>query len=89
MTDPLHLEDGICLAGVHFRYGPEQPRGLELEICRGERIGLIGNTGSGKSTTVNLLMPSAGRMLGMGQICMIRCISSGGRPGGRRSASWR
>ena len=39
-------------------------KGLDLEIRRGERIGLIGMTGSGKSTTVDLLMglliPSAG-----------------------------
>ena len=39
-------------------------RGLDLEIRRGERIGLIGSTGSGKSTTVDLLMgllePTAG-----------------------------
>jgi ABC-type multidrug transport system fused ATPase/permease subunit len=70
VAEPLPLREGIRLAGVHFRYGPEQPevlRGVELEIRRGERIGLIGSTGSGKSTTVDLLMgllaPSGGRVL--------------------------
>jgi len=67
---PLPLREGIRLAAVHFRYGPEQPevlQGLDLEIRRGERIGLIGSTGSGKSSTVDLLMgllaPTAGRVL--------------------------
>ena len=70
MIAPLPLHQGIRLEGVHFRYGQEQSevlRGLDLEIHRGERIGLIGSTGSGKSTVVDILMsllsPTAGRVL--------------------------
>jgi ATP-binding cassette subfamily B protein len=67
---PLSLQHGIRFEAVRFRYCEGLPwvlDGLELEIRRGERIGLIGSTGSGKSTTVDLLMgllaPSAGRVL--------------------------
>ena len=70
VSEPLPMRKGIRLQGVHFRYGVEQPevlQGLDLEIHRGERIGLIGSTGSGKSTMVDLLMglltPTAGKVL--------------------------
>jgi ATP-binding cassette subfamily B protein len=63
------LRESIRLVGVHFRYVLEQAdvlQGLDLEIHRGERIGLIGSTGSGKSTLVDLFMgllqPTAGRL---------------------------
>jgi len=71
---PLQLRNGIRFEGVHFSYGPGQPdvlQGLDLEIRRGERIGFIGSTGSGKSTTVDLLMgllkPTGGRLLVNGE----------------------
>ena len=66
----LPLRQAIRLESVHFSYGQDQPKvlqGINLQIRRGERIGLIGSTGSGKSTTVDLLMglltPTAGRLL--------------------------
>lgn len=70
VVEPLTLRQTIRFEGVHFRYDPTGPdilRGLNLEIRRGERIGLVGSTGSGKTTTTDLLMgllvPSAGRIL--------------------------
>jgi ABC-type multidrug transport system fused ATPase/permease subunit len=73
-VQPLNLRQAIRLDAVHFSYGSKLPivlRGVEFEISRGERIGIIGSTGSGKSTTLDLLMgllrPTAGRILVDGQ----------------------
>ena len=46
---PLIFSQSIRLEDVRFRYGQEMPevlQGVNLEIRRGERIGLIGSTGS-------------------------------------------
>ena len=67
---PLVFSQSIRLEDVRFRYGQELPevlQGVNLEIRRGECIGLIGSTGSGKSTIVDLLMgllaPTDGKVI--------------------------
>lgn len=58
-ADPLVFRHSIRLKNVDFCYTSEsQPvlKSLNLEIMRGKRIGLIGTTGSGKSTLVDLIM---------------------------------
>lgn len=63
----------IILEGVYHTYQPRTPyethalRNIALEIQEGEFIGLIGHTGSGKSTLVQhfngLLKPTAGKVV--------------------------
>ena len=67
---PLDFRKSIHLDRVRFRYaatGPWVLDGLSLEIAKGSRVGLVGSTGSGKSTTLDLLMgllqPTDGELL--------------------------
>ena len=58
-TNPVHLETvsgQITISNVGFRYGNRSVlRDVNLEIKPGEMIGLVGHSGSGKSTMVNLI----------------------------------
>lgn len=67
VTSPLPFNTAITFNGVSFRYRLDRPNVLNvinLTLPRGARIGIIGQTGSGKSTFVDLLMgllpPSSG-----------------------------
>ena len=71
---PLSFRDAIRFDAVRFRYSNDGPwvlDGLNLTIPKGVRIGFVGSTGSGKSTTLDLLMglldPTQGRILVDGQ----------------------
>ncbi|HEY2827111.1 MAG TPA: ATP-binding cassette domain-containing protein, partial [Pirellulales bacterium] len=58
-TKPVHptqLQGRIELRGVRFKYGTREVlHGINLKIEPGEMIGLVGPTGAGKSTLINLI----------------------------------
>jgi len=72
--NPIHSISGeICFDNVSFSYGNEKSSlaNINLTIKKGETIALVGSTGSGKTTMVNLLTrfynPSSGKILIDGQ----------------------
>ncbi|MBR0649751.1 ABC transporter ATP-binding protein [Roseomonas terrae] len=71
---PLVVRRGeIRFEDVHFGYGQERGvlNGFDLAIAPGERVGLVGHSGAGKTTAMNLLLrffsPEAGRIVIDGQ----------------------
>tara|TARA_B100000676_G_C18089933_1_gene858690 strand:- start:3925 stop:5733 length:1809 start_codon:yes stop_codon:yes gene_type:complete len=70
----LHFREFMRFDNVRFRYNSEEPwvlDSLNLTIPKGARVGFVGSTGSGKSTTLDLLMgllyPTEGEFLIDGQ----------------------
>ena len=51
-------EGNVTLKNVSFAYVPERPliEDLSLDVAQGQRIAIVGRTGSGKTTLINLLM---------------------------------
>ena len=56
LTD-VDFQQQLSFKGVHFSYVPDQPViiDLNLEISHGQTVAIVGSTGSGKTTLVNLL----------------------------------
>jgi ABC-type bacteriocin/lantibiotic exporter with double-glycine peptidase domain len=68
-VDPGRLRGRIALTGVSYAYSPgAQPvlQGVTLSIEPGERVAIVGRSGTGKSTLARLLLgmylPSSGRI---------------------------
>jgi ATP-binding cassette subfamily B multidrug efflux pump len=66
---PERTTGHIRLEGVSFRYDPQTPLidGFDLDVRPGQMVAIVGPTGAGKTTLVNLLMRfyeiDAGRIL--------------------------
>jgi ATP-binding cassette subfamily B protein len=66
---PLPFKRSIQFRNMSFRYGEDGPnilREINLEFKKGDRVGIVGETGSGKSTFLDILMglirPTSGSM---------------------------
>ena len=61
------VREGVEFAAVHFAYGRREAlRGIDLSVRAGEMVALVGPSGAGKTTLVNLLPrffdPTAGEV---------------------------
>ena len=70
IKSPLKFEHKILINDVSFSYSNSPPyilNSINLEIYPGDRIGIIGKTGGGKSTIIDLIMgllePTKGKIL--------------------------
>lgn len=68
--EPIDFKEKITLKNISFRYDKNNPfifKDINLDIVKGSVIGVIGSTGSGKSTIVDILMgllkPTTGKLL--------------------------
>lgn len=68
--DPLKFNQNIAFERVSFTYEGSRNKSLNnisIDISKGSRVGIIGSTGSGKSTFVDVLMglltPTSGKIL--------------------------
>lgn len=70
--EKVFFEDKIELKNIHFKYQDLKPilKSISLSIHKGEIIGILGDSGNGKSTLINiittLISPDSGELLSDG-----------------------
>lgn len=68
-SEPFVFRDALTFEDVRYRYHDERPilEGLGITVRKGEMVGIIGTSGAGKTTIVDLLLrllnPQRGRIL--------------------------
>lgn len=52
-----HIEGTVSFDNVSFQYQPDKPilKAISLEVAKGQMVALVGPTGSGKTTVMNLM----------------------------------
>lgn len=65
----IKFSQNICFENLYFKYNENGPwilDNLTFQIKKGDRVGIVGSTGSGKSTALDIIMgllePSTGRI---------------------------
>ena len=68
--ESLYFQDKISLANVSFKYSSNKNfifENINIDIKKGDRVGIIGKTGSGKSTLADIIMglliPTEGNLI--------------------------
>ena len=54
---PVTFDHSLALNHIHFAFSADKPiiNGVSLQIIKGEKVGFIGESGSGKSTIIDLI----------------------------------
>lgn len=58
LIEEIDVDGSLIISNVDFAYNPEKPliEALNLSVSVGQKVAIVGPTGSGKTTMINLLM---------------------------------